>query len=200
MHQSISRRLIRTGSLAMLVAALFTAVQMAGPPAAHADSCDNEDAETEECFVDDDGPPGVARARESNCSKKTAPCSAVGYPVALSDAVSVMTRSPSKPSGTLTMFHRLRSSNADPPSSATVSAICVVTSANRTRGLTPDDERLLERSRCNPPTRNREIAGHGPIASPVRTASGTTGRPTATRTCWTAPGSSLSPTASGRTN
>ena len=48
-----------------------------------------------------------------------------------------ITRSASKPSGHGTTFHRLRSSSAEPPSSASVSAICIVTSANRTRGLRP---------------------------------------------------------------
>jgi hypothetical protein len=62
-HQPIALRLIRTGLLAMLIAALFAAVQLAGPPAAHADSCDNEDAEMEECFIDEDGPAGISRAQ-----------------------------------------------------------------------------------------------------------------------------------------
>ena len=118
-----------------------------------------------------DTAPGVARARASNSSKNAAPCASVGYLVRLSAAVSVMTRSASKPSGTLTTFHRLRSNSAEPPSSASVSATCMVTSANRTRGLAPGDDVPVERSPCRPPARKTEIAGHRPIATPVITTS-----------------------------
>ena len=114
-----------------------------------------------------DTAPGVARARASSSSKNAAPCAGVGYLVRLSSAVSVMTRSASKPSGTWTTFHRLRSNSAEPPSSASVSAICMVTSANRTRGLAPGDEVPVDRSPCRPPARKTEIAGHTPIATPV---------------------------------
>ena len=59
----------------------------------------------------------------SSSLKNTAPRSSVGYRTRLSVADSVTIRSASKPSGTLTTFHKLWSSNAEPPSSASVSAI-----------------------------------------------------------------------------
>ena len=93
----------------------------------------------------------MARARASSSSKNAAPCSTVGYRTRLSRAVSVMTRSALKPSGTLTTFHKLRSSSAEPPSSASVSAICVVTSANRRRGRALGDDVAVERSPCRSP-------------------------------------------------
>ena len=110
--------------------------------------------------------PGVAWARASNSSKNAAWCSLLWYLVRLRYADSVTTRSASKPSGTLTTFHSVRSSSAEPPSRPNVNAICTVTSANRTRGFAPgDDEPVVRRLRI-PPARKTEIAGQRLIVTP----------------------------------